>query len=414
MKRRSVITKMFVAVMMVAILLAACGKKDTDNNETADGSAKKIVLFQSKVEISEQLEAMAKAYEEETGVEIEVWGTTGDDYFTQIKTRLSNNQGPTVFSLLPGGESTQLTAYLEDISSLSFIDKVAAGMVDEQDGKKVGIPYTMEGFGMVYNEKLMDTSAITDTAALVKFMQDEKAEGRTAFGLSKEGYFLIGHILNAPFALQENPEEFMEKVVAGEQTITDVKEFQEFAQIYASIRENSYNPLETNYDKACGDFATGKVPALHQGNWAAGMFADYEMDFEMGMHPLPIGGSDKLAVSVPAAWYVNSQASEEEKQAGKEFLEWLYTSETGQTYLMDEFGFIPVVEGMENKNLDALSLEVQRYAEAGNTTVWATNYYPAGIVDVYLTPIAEQFFTSEMTEQELLEAIQVAFAEAGK
>jgi len=81
---------------------------------------------------------------------------------------------------------------------------------------------------------------------------------------------------------------------------------------------------------------------------------------------------------------------------------------------MDEFGFIPVVEGMENENLDALSQEVQGHAEAGKTIEWATNYYPAGIVDVYLTPIAEKFFTTDMTQQELLEAIQDAFIEAGK
>ena len=414
MSIKKILATVLATTLVASMVLSGCGKSTPAGKDGEAEGAKKIVLFQSKVEISEQVEAMAKAYQEETGVEVEVWGTTGDDYFTQVKTKLANNQGPTVFSLAPGGESSQLTAYLEDLSGLSFINDVAAGMADEQEGKKVGIPYTMEGFGLVYNGNLMDTAKITDTASLISFMEEEKAAGREGFGLSQEGYFLIGHILNAPFALQANPKEFMEKVVAGEQTITDVKEFQEFAQIYSAIRANSTNPLEVTYDKACGDFATGKIAAIHQGNWAAGMFADYEVDFEMGLHPLPIGGNDKLAVSVPSAWYVNSQATEEEKVAGKAFLEWLYTSETGKKYLMDEFGFIPVVKGMENKNLDALSLEVQKYAAEGKTTQWATNYYPAGIVDVYLTPIAQEFFTTDMSEEALLEAIQNAFVEAGK
>ncbi|MGL6201244.1 MAG: sugar ABC transporter substrate-binding protein [Lachnospiraceae bacterium] len=417
MTRKKLMSLMFVTVLAATTILAGCGNNSSSSdssNEEEGGGVGKIVIFQSKVEITDQMEALAKDYQAETGVEVEVWGTTGDDYFTQVKTKLANNQGPTVFSLAPGGESDQMSAYLEDLSKLSFIDKIAEGMTDEKDGKVVGIPYTMEGFGLVYNKDAMDMTAITDTDSLIGFMEDEKAKDKTAFGLSEESYFLIGHILNTPFALQEKPEEFMDAVIAGEQTITDVKEFQEFAKLYAAIRNNSYNPLEVNYDKACGDLATGKIDAIHQGNWSASMFADYDMEFEMGLAALPLVGNDKLAVSVPTAWYVNSQADEAEKQAGIDFLEWLYTSETGEKYLMDEFGFIPVVEGMQNENLDVLSQEVQKYAEAGDTLEWATNYYPAGIVDVYLTPIAEKFFTTEMTEQELLEEIQTAFVEAGK
>jgi len=417
MTLKKLMSFMFVTVLAATTILAGCGNNSSSSdssNEKEGGGAGKIVIFQSKVEITDQMEALAKDYQAETGVEVEVWGTTGDDYFTQVKTKLANNQGPTVFSLAPGGESDQMSAYLEDLSKLSFIDKIVEGMTDEKDGKVVGIPYTMEGFGLVYNKDVMDMSAITDTDSLIGFMVDEKAKDKTAFGLSEESYFLIGHILNTPFALQEKPEEFMNAVIAGEQTITEVKEFQEFAKLYAAIRKNSYNPLEVNYDKACGDLATGKIDAIHQGNWSASMFADYDMEFEMSLAALPLVGNDKLAVSVPTAWYVNSQADEAEKQAGIAFLEWLYTSETGEKYLMDEFGFIPVVEGMQNQNLDVLSQEVQKYAEAGNTLEWATNYYPAGIVDVYLTPIAEKFFTTEMTEQELLEEIQAAFVEAGK
>ena len=56
------------------------------------------MVFQSKVEITDQLEALAEEYEDETEVQVEVWTTTGDDYFQQLKTKLGNNQGPTVLS----------------------------------------------------------------------------------------------------------------------------------------------------------------------------------------------------------------------------------------------------------------------------------------------------------------------------
>lgn len=415
------------AILTVGTLLSGCGnaatqasqdsgsaQQDSVAKEEAVKAAGKIVIFQSKVEISDQLEACASEYQKETGVEVEVWGTTGDDYFQQLKTKLANNQGPTVFSLAPGAESQQMAAYLADLSDMEIVSKVAPGMANVIEGRTVGIPYTVEGFGMVYNKALIQEGSVTDYDSFVKMLQDQKANGINGFGLSQESYFLIGHILNTPFALQADPQAFVQQVVSGEVKLSEVSEFQEFAKFYEAIRDNSYNPLEVNYDKECGDFATGKTAAIHQGNWSAGMFTDYDVTFDMGMMALPISGNDKLAVSVPAAWYVNSQASAGEIQAGKDFINWLYTSDTGKNYLMNEFGFIPVVEGMSNENLDALSQEVARFTEEGKTISWPMSNWPAGIVDVYLVPIAEEFFTTDMTGTDFLIALENAFLEAGK
>lgn len=397
----------------VLLSLSACAGKDGDKG--SEGEATKIVLFQSKVEIIDQLEDMAEAYKEETGVEIEVWGTTGDDYVQQLKTKLANNQGPTVFSLLPGSESDTMASYLEDLSDLSFVDKIADGMATTNaDGKIVGIPYTMEGFGMVYNKDLVDASKVTDYDSFVAMLQEQKAGGIEGFGLSQESYFLIGHILNTPFALQEDPLDYIEKLNAGEVKMADTPEFQEFAKFMEAIRANCYNPLEYNYDKECGDFATGKTAAIHQGNWCYSMFADYDVTFEMGLAPLPLCGNDKIAVSVPNAWFVNSQASDAEKKAAKDFLEWLYTSETGTHYLMDEFGFLPVIDGMENENLDPLSAQVAEYAAAGKTITWPMNAWPTGIVDVYLVPVAQEFFTTDMDGAAFLQRLDEAWAQANE
>lgn len=389
----------------------SAGAEDSAGGEAAD----KIVVFQSKVEIIDQMEELAQEYEAETGVEVEVWGTTGDDYMQQLKTKMANNQGPTVFSLLPGAESETMENYLEDLSGLSFIDKIAEGMADTNSaGNVVGIPYTMEGFGMIYNKDLINADDIKDYDSFVKMLEEQKANGVNGFGLSQESYFLIGHILNTPFALQDDPIGYIEKLNAGEVKMAETPEFQEFAKFYEAIRDNSYNPMEENYDKECGDLATGKTAAIHQGNCCYSMFADYDIDFELGVAALPLCGNDKLAVSVPAAWYVNSQASDAEKQAGKDFLEWLYTSETGARYLMDEFGFLPVVEGMESENLDPLSAQVAEFAAQGKTISWPMNAWPTSIVDVYLVPVAQEFFTTDMDGAAFLEKLDEAWVQANE
>ena len=426
-----------LTITMMGVLLTGCGstktnsqgeegtvkeetkieaKEDTSNDSQAsEESANKIVLFQSKVEITDLLEECAKAYEDETGVEVEVWGTPGDDYLQQLKIKLSNNQGPTLFSLAPGSESEDLKAYLADLSDISFKNDIAANMADEKDGKVVGIPYTVEGFGVVYNKNLIDVSAVTNTDAFINMLKDQKAAGINGFSLSQESYFLIGHILNTPFALQSDPGKFVDQLMAGEVTMQDTAEFQEFGKLMEAVKELTNNPLEVNYDTETGDFATGKSASIHQGNWAYGMFEDYDVDFDMGIMPLPISGNDKVAVSVPTCWYANSQVSDAEIQAGKEFLEWMYTSETGQRYLTEEFGFIPILTTMESSGLDPLSQSVADYTASGKTIGWPMNdYWPAGIVDVHLVPVATEFFTTNMTGEELLVGLSNAFVEAGK
>lgn len=378
-------------------------------------SAKKIVVFQSKVEITDQLKALAQEYKAETGVEVEVWNTTGDDYLQQLKIKLGNNQGPTVFSLAPGSESNELAAYLADLSDISFVGDIAENMADVKEGKVTGIPYTVEGFGVVYNKNLIDASKVTDFASFEAMLKEQKAAGINGFSLSSESYFLIGHILNTPFALQADPGAYVEQLIKGEVTMENTPEFVDFAKFMEAIRENTNNPLEVKYDKETGDFAMSKSASIHQGNWCYGMFADYDVNFDMGMMPLPILGNDKIAVSVPTCWYVNSQATDAEIQAGKDFIEWMYTSETGKKYLMDEFGFIPVVANMENGKLDPLSQAVAEYTNGGKTIPWPMNsYWPAGIVDVYLVPVAQEFFTTDMTGTQLLQALNEAFVEAGK
>ncbi|MDF2951341.1 MAG: carbohydrate transporter substrate-binding protein [Anaerocolumna sp.] len=430
MRMKKMFRILLTSAFITALMLTGCGKTtDVDKTETSgttsgtkettqtssEPAVTKIVIFQSKVEIVDQLKALAAEYQKEKGIEVEVWETTGDDYLQQLKIRLGNNQGPTLFSLAPGSESEDLKAYLADLSDLSFVSGIAENMADEKDGKVVGIPYTVEGFGVVYNKNLIDASKVTTADEFISMLKEQQGAGVNGFSLSQESYFLIGHILNTPFALQEDPKTFVEQLIVGEVTMQETEEFIEFAKVMEAVREYTNNPLEVTYDKETGDFATGKSASIHQGNWAYGMFADYDVDFEMAMMPLPISGNDSLAVSVPAGWYVNSQVSEAEIQAGKDFLEWLYTSETGKRYITEEFGFIPVVEGIESSELDPLSQAVNEFTAAGKTIPWPMNsYWPAGIVDVYLVPVAQEFFTTEMTGEEFLVKLTEAFVQAGQ
>lgn len=410
-----------VLMTVMLVVLSACG--NNTNNKTNEGTTngdnqteklEKITLFQSKVEIAEALENLVVKYKEETGNEVEVWGSAGDSYITQLQTKLAANEGPTIFSVQPGAEAEKFASYYHDMTNESYAEYISPNMALEIDGKVVGVPIGVEGFGLVYNKALYDPSKVTDTSSLVKALEQFKADGVNGLSLSQEAYFLIGHIINTPFALQEDPVAFIEKVNKGEVKLADVPEFQEFAQVMDAIRANSINPMEITYDTQMGDLATGKTAIVHQGNWSYGMLADYD-EIEIGMAPLPIMGNDKLAVDIPAGWVINNKASEAQIKAANAFIEWLYTSETGKNTIVNDFGFIPAVTTIEPTGLDPLSQEVFEATKSGNTISWALNYFPQGIIINDLAPLTSEFFlNTSMTPEQFLEKLGEVWVKAAK
>lgn len=419
MRNKRLLAALLATVMVAGSVLTGCGASSSQaaGGESAGGGEKsanaggKFTIFQSKTEIMDQLNQLAKDYKDETGVEIEVWETSGDNYYKDLKTGISTESGPVLFSLAPGSESVEMSDYLEDVSDLSFMSKISDNLKDSVDGKVVGVPYTIEGFGLVYDGNLVDTSKIGSTDALIDYLKEAKGKGINGLGLSQEDYFLIAHILNTPFAVQDDPDAYLQQVLKGEVRMKDNDAFKEFAKLMEAIRENCTNPVDVTYDNNCGDFATGKAAMIHQGNWVYGMFKDYDVDFDMGIAPVPINGNKKVAVSVPAAWYINVDASDEEKSMAKDFLEWLYTSDKGKDYLMNQFGFVPVVDGMTSDKLDPLSKSI---SEASKDSIpWVMSNWPAGIITTSLSPITQEFFTNpSMTGEELIDKLNDAFVNA--
>ncbi len=409
-------------------MLAACGSASNNNNQasgspsaSAPSSAapeklKKISLFQSKVEIAEPLEALAKTYQKETGNEVEVWGSAGDAYATQLQAKLAAGEGPTVFSVATGAEADKFKSYYADLSDEPFAKDIAKDMALKDGDKIVGVPYGVEGFGLVYNKSMVDPKNVTDLASFTQTLEKIKSEGKNGLSLSQEAYFLIGHIINTPFALQADPTGFIEKLNKGEVKMADTKEFQEFAKFMEAIRANTTNPMEVKYDSQMGDFATGKNAMVHQGNWSYGMLKDFgDLGFDVGMMGLPLAGNDKIAVGVASNWVVNSKADADQVKAAKAFLNWMFTSDSGKNAIVNEFKFIPAMTNIEAGELDPLSQTVYEATKNGQTIPWALNYFPQGIIVNDLAPATQAFFLDKkMTGEQFLKNLDAAWAKGAK
>ncbi|ANU22034.1 sugar ABC transporter substrate-binding protein [Planococcus donghaensis] len=410
-----VFNKKFMTGVAFATLMTGLAACSGGEEEAKEGGSEKITIFQTKVEISDQLEAAAETYTEETGVEVEVIGTTGDDYFQQLQIRLNNGTGPSIMSLQNSTVAKRVESYVYDLSGEEFVKDIAPNMALMVDDKLVGIPYGVEGFGLVYNKDLVNPEDIQDYESFNSTLEKFKSEDINGLGLSSEAYFLIGHISNYPFSLQEDPEAFMDSLTSGEATMAETEEFLEFGKFMESIRANTPSPLGVSYDQQVGDFAAGKTAMIHQGNWASSLLNDFDVDFEVGMAPFPLEGNDKLAVGVGSNWAVNSEKEQEEIDAAIDFLEWLHTSETGKQIIVEEFGFIPAMTNIEANDLDPLSTAVFEASNNGETIPWSHNYYPANLVPNDFAPATEEFFANEkVTGDEFISNLDAAWQNATK
>lgn len=395
------ISLVLLVLLLATTMIFAAGQKEAQE---------KIIIFQSKVEITDSLAKAAKDFTAETGIQVEIWETTGDDFRSQLRLKLAGDEVPTIFSISAGAEADMFQAYLADISSGKVQNYIADSMALKVNGKSVGVPYSVEGFGLVYNKNLVSNADLASQDAFFAAIKRLASQGINPFGLSQESYFLIGHILNTPFAIMDDPAGFRASYEKGGVKLADQKEFQAFAALMELVREYAVNPMEINYDRSAGDLATGKTALIHQGNWVNGMFADYKLNFDIGLTALPLLNNNKVSVAVPYYWVVNSQSTAKEQENAIKFLDWLHTSDAGINYILNEFGFVPAISNIPTTNLDPLSADVAKAAGEGRTLPWTFNDWPMNIIDTDFAPITQEFFTTpSMSGLDFVNRIDAAY-----
>ena len=266
-------------------------------------------------------------------------------------------------------------ADLKDTALYSFLSDKSLAI---KDGDSVyGIPYVVEGYGIIYNEEITDKYfALKDRAtsfssmdeinsfsklkALVEDMQSKKEElnidgvfASTSFS-SGNSWRWDTHLANVPFYYEfiEN-KDFDDPTLAGlgsnEINFTYSENFKNIFDLYIN---NSGTPKNLIGSKSVNDsmaeFALGKVAMVQNGNWAYKDISDVDGNTvkkdKIKMLPIYTGikGEENQGLCVGTENYlaINSKVSAEKQKASADFLEWLFSSDEGKRYVTEELGFI--------------------------------------------------------------------------
>ena len=162
--------KIISLLTLSAIILSfvACGKKDNPTPSTSPSStaqpqssvtntAKEIYFLNFKPEVGSIYEELAKEYEQETGVKVKVVTAASDTYEQTLTSEIAKSNPPTIFQINgPIGYETWKN-YCADLKNTKLYSILSdKDLAITSDGGVYGIPYVIEGYGIIYNEEITD------------------------------------------------------------------------------------------------------------------------------------------------------------------------------------------------------------------------------------------------------------------
>lgn len=413
--------KKIIALILSAVMifmLTSCGKKNDDSNASGGKDALEIYYLNFKPEIADIYKEIATAYEKETGVKVKVVTAASDSYETTLKSEIAKTDAPTIFQINGMVGYTAWKNYcldLKDTKIYSYLlDKDMA--IKDSDGI-YGIPYVVEGFGIIYNNEIMEKyfalkdKAVSITSAqeiknfsLLKAVVQDMTKHKSELGIDGvfastsmaggEAWRWESHLASVPIYYEMKD---LDKSASAIATAYNAKEIKftyadKYKNLFDLYTDNSVSEKgvlgSKSVEDSMSEFALGKAAMVQNGNWAWEQISKVKGNTvkadDIKYLPIYIGidGEEKQGLCIGTENYlaINKNVSEQKQKASVEFLEWLFSSETGKDYAVNKLNFIsPFNTFKENERPDdPLAREVIKWMEKDKTTVeWVFNSFPS-------------------------------------
>ncbi len=309
------------------------------------------------------------------------------------------------------------------------------------DGGVYGVPYTVEAYGIIYNDAIMQAYFATDGAkaasvdeinsfAKLKEVVEDMTAKKDDLGiqgvfastslLPGEDWRWQTHLANVPVYY-----EYKDNNVSDMAEIT-FKYSDNFKNIWDLYINNSTCAPGLLGSKAVTDsmaeFALGQCAMVQNGNWAWGQISDVEgntvKEEDVKFMPIYAGiaGEENqgLCTGTENFWCVNSQASEADQKATLDFVNWMISSDAGKDYMVNSLGNAAPFStfGDDEKPTDPLAKEMFRYMENGkNSVTWNFTTFPSQAFKDDFGAALLEYCNGNMTWDEVKDLVVSRWAE---
>lgn len=409
-------------VLLVSTVLAfsACSKKNNNKenstNPTSNNANVTVRYLNFKPEVADIYKEIADEYEKETGVKVIVETAANNEYESTLTAKMSTKSAPTLFQINGPKGLANWKDYCADLSDSELYkhlkDKSLA--VTSSNGKVYGIPYVVEGYGIIYNKEITDKYFALDNKSTdfksmedinsfskLKELAEDMQKNKETLGIdgvfastslkNGENWRFQTHLANVPLFY-----EFTKNKVDLTSNDTSKITF-EYADNFKNIFDLYLNNSTVDKGKtgtktvsdSMAEFALGKCAMVQNGNWAWSQISKVSGNKvkEDNIKFLPIytgiegEESQGLCIGTENYFAVNSKASKEEQQAAKDFIYWLYSSEKGKKFVSEKLGFISPFDTFDDTEVpsDPLAKEVKNWMDKQSVTTipWYFTVFPS-------------------------------------
>ena len=417
--KKSTSKKLLVALLsfVMVFAMAACGGSSGGGESTSSGDG--ITIFNSKMEIQDQFEELAKQYTEETGVPVEVYYSQ-DTVSAHLATKYASKD-PYTINMVDAKDIYSLAKeYGADLSGEAWVGDTDYAI--SVDGKVLGFPTCIEARGIIYNAegikkvtgKDFDPASITTLDGFKAFL-DELVKGgmESPTAIMKEDWSLAAHYLQQVYEEREDPEAFIQDLYAGKVDLMKDEKFNALMDTFDVLKEYNYakaSPVAAERDLSEQGLAEGTIAFMFGGNWDFAEMKKHDYNGGAGMMAVPqnlqddytgklVGGGSKY-IYIDGSEYT----SEEKQQQAKDFLNWLVSSEKGQTFISDTCGMVSPFKSNTVPCSDDLGKAVKTFADEGKLV---PNYdYDPDDHYAKLGAEMQKYLADQCTRQELADAIE--------
>ncbi len=400
--------KRIIAVQLIALALIVVLSGVAQAQESQS-----LYYLNFKPEIAEVYNDISAVYEAETGVKLNVVTAASGTYEQTLKSEIAKADPPVLFQINGPKGYASWKDYTKDLKGTELYAHLSDKSLAVMDGDGVyGIPYVVEGYGIIYNQAIMDAYFATEGAlaasmdeinnfATLKAVVEDMTAKKDALGIDGvfastslqpgEDWRWQTHLANVPVYY-----EFKNNSIDLTSDATKEITFQygpNFKDIFDLYINNSVTDPKLLGSKQVADsmaeFALGRAAMVQNGNWAWSQIASVDgnvvAEEDIKFLPIYIGveGEENqgLCTGTENFFAINKNVSEEKQKLAEDFIYWLYSSEKGKEFVTNKLGFIAPFDTFaeDEKPTDPLAKEVLNWmGKEGVTSVaWNFTVFPS-------------------------------------
>lgn len=365
--------------------------------------AVKITFLNSKGEIQAQLEEAAKVFSAdhpEISLEI-IPCAAGKSPYEVMSTMYNSGNAPTL-AMVDAGDVVRLSKSekFAVLGDEKWIADAADGALNSVtvDGKVYAFPFAVEGFGFIYNKKVLDAafggsfdpSTINSRTALKDAFDKVVASGKQALIITPMDWSLGAHMLSTMYlgigkGDQAAYDTLFSSLKEGKYDLAANETFTGWVSTFDLLRE--YNsakadPMSITYEKGPELLGKGEVGFWYMGNWAWPQISSFDTaDKDYGFVPYPTsddaatyGNNQVVAFGSKYVGLDCTQNSAEQQAAGKAFLNWLVYEANGQDALVNKANLVPAFTNIKLEIADPLGRSIVQHIADGKTIPAIDNF----------------------------------------